>query len=236
MPTTTIRSFAWELIIASTAAGALWGAVGNTLGLWLGGLALGAILAPAFAVRRAGWVDRVLAAGSAADPVAAVWLASALLTQVPAWSWFSCAILLYAVCAASAAVAVLVASSRAPRFIGSAVAVILLLAWMAYPLWGGRSIDRGVAGVLSDYHPLIAANGQLSSRLGVWLERPIAYRLTVLGQDVPYGLPATVWPSATLHLLIAALAAGAARAIETVASPRRWPASSPDPPDPPASG
>lgn len=224
----TIRSFAAELSIATAAAVVLWAVTGNSLGLWLGGYAVGGMLAAALAVGRTSWLERTLATGSAADPVAAVWLASTLLTGGSIWAWFACTILLYTTTAVAAATALLVAAPRVPPVVGSTVAAVLFIGWLAYPVWGGRTIDRRVASGLSDFHPLIAANGQQASQ-GVWLERPLAYRLTVLGQDVPYGLPGTVWPSATLHLLIAALAAGAARAIETVASPARWRASSPDP-------
>jgi hypothetical protein len=224
----TLRSFAAELILATAAAAVLWAVTGNSLGLWLGGYAISGMLAAAVAMGRTSWLDRALATGSAADPMAAVWLASTLLTGGSIWAWFACTILLYTTTAAAAAIALLVSSPRVPAVVGSTVAVVLFMGWLAYPVWGGRSIDRRVARGLSDYHPLIAVNGQ-QARLGIWLERPTAYRLTVLGQDVPYGLPGTVWPSATLHLLIAALAAGAARAIETVASPARSRASSPDP-------
>ena len=55
-------------------------------------------------------------------------------------------------------------------------------------------------------HPLFAINGVLVN-LGAWSHLPIAYReLTTLGQDVPYTLPASVWPMVLVHALYRELA------------------------------
>lgn len=209
----SIRSFVPELAVSTVAAIVLWIAAGNSLGLWLGGFGLVALLAPPFVLRRRGWGERAIAVGCAADPVVAVWLISAVSGDATVAAWLWCSILLYTVAGAAGVLALLVQAVRIPAIISSAAAIVLVFAWLAYPVWGGHSIDRARAAVLSRYHPLLAANGQLAP-LGIWLEQSLVYRHTVLGQDVPYSLPRTVWPSATLHLLIVALAAGATRLME----------------------
>jgi hypothetical protein len=93
----------------------------------------------------------------------------------------------------------------APTF-ASAIATILALAWLTWPVWLSPRLTGPSAATTVKYltwmHPLFAVNGVLTN-LGAWSHLPIAYRyLTTLGQDVPYALPTSIWPAALVHLVL----------------------------------
>ena len=93
------------------------------------------------------------------------------------------------------------------RFSGDLVAAVISIAactWLSWPLW-----LTAAPAVLIRCHPLLAVNGVLADRLGLWTEQPVAYRIMSLGQDVPYTLPPTVWPAAIAHGGMGVLAWGA---------------------------
>lgn len=203
-PTRLLRRAAPVVAVAAAGTALVWWAAGNSLGLWLGGFAVAAAVAPAAALRHRRVREQILTAGASADPAVGVWLIAALLTGVSPWSWLACAVLLYAFAAAGAGMAAGLRAIRLPAGLAMAITAIALFAWLAAPVWlaghlGDRGIDR-----LAAHHPLIAANGQLLD-LGVWLEHGLVYRHTVMGQDVAYAIPETVWPSALLHAGIAAV-------------------------------
>jgi hypothetical protein len=116
-----------------------------------------------------------------------------------------------AMCVVMSAVAVgavrFLARMRVPVAIAQALAVMLVVLWLASPIWAAKLL-AGSSGEtlmrLSDYHPLIALNGAYQPELGDWSHQPVAYQwLMNLGQDVPYLPPASVWKSAAAHLAVA---------------------------------
>jgi hypothetical protein len=83
----------------------------------------------------------------------------------------------------------------------SAMTVLIALLWLTWPVWLSPYFGDAIVDRLVPIHPLFAINGVLVN-FGTWSHMPIAYReLTTLGQDVPYSLPMSIWPSVFVHLL-----------------------------------
>lgn len=195
---TMLRGTAPLLALSVGCISLVFFAAGNSLGLWLGGLVIVALLGPFAALRRGSALEGAMSTAACVDPVVGAWLIAALLSGVPLGAWLSCAVLAYALAGASAGTAVGLRAARFPAGLCAAASVVPALLWLASPVWlGDRLSDAGIDR-LARFHPLIAANGTLAD-LGVWLEHGVVYRHTVLGQDVAYALPATVWPAVTLH-------------------------------------
>ena len=116
----------------------------------------------------------------------------------------ACVEILASLLVAQAGVVRLVMRAGATSTLANAVGVAATLSWLTWPLWL-TGAPQGAVNV----HPLLALNGVLPG-IGNWTELPIAYRLTTLGQDVPYTLPTSAWPSVAIHLLVGAAAAAIA--------------------------
>ena len=88
---------------------------------------------------------------------------------------------------------------------GAAAVMLLAIAWLTWPVWLGPQLvawGLGVPGWATAWHPLFAANAAVVDALGVWTERPLAYALTPLGQDLAYAFPDSPWPAAVVHLAV----------------------------------
>jgi hypothetical protein len=217
--------------IGAASAVALYAATGTSLGLWLGGFAVVAGAAPALAARPGTAWERACQAGAVADCVVAAWLLAGLRGEVGPGAWLACTLLLYLFMLSGVALTELLGAVRVPRLLAATGVTLALAAWLTMPVWASAGMDARLAGFLSDFHPLLAVNGQVGE-LGIWLEQGIVYRHTSLGQDVPYALPDTIWRSAALHAAVAIAATAMAwamnRLVQPVASPApTGPAASP---------
>lgn len=206
-----------SIILGSICSLILWFGVGNSLGLWLGGFAIVAILLPPMSVRRERWIHRVFDAGAVVDCVVVIWLLAVIAARASIGAWFQNAIALYAFSLAGFGIVLLLVALRAPALLASMIVTMATLAWLAAPVWMSPWMNGAIAGVLSDFHPLLAVNGQVT-HLGIWLEQPIVYRHTVLGQDVPYSLPPNVWWCAGAHVAVGTVAILLACAVNRLAS------------------
>ncbi|MDW8261387.1 MAG: hypothetical protein RMJ35_02570 [Phycisphaerales bacterium] len=195
------------LFLGVIGSAALWLVAKDTLGLWLGGLAIVALLLPPLSATERGWVGRVIAGGVVADCVMVLWLLSAGWSEVTIGQWFHCSVVLYAFAICGLGLILMLREAGIPGELTAAVTVLALLGWLTAPVWPAGWVDPPVAGVLSRFHPLLAINGQIP-QLGIWLEQPIVYRVAVLGQDVPYSLPGDVWWSAGAHAGLGVVFAG----------------------------
>jgi hypothetical protein len=113
-----------------------------------------------------------------------------------------------------AGIATTLAKSRIAPLAASAITVVIGLLWLTWPVWLSPYFSDAIVAHLVAVHPLFAINGVLVN-FGTWSHMPIAYReLTTLGQDVPYSLPTSIWPSVLVHLLpgVALLWVGSSRA------------------------
>lgn len=203
----------------TVAMAALFLLVGDSLGLWLGGIVLVGLLLPGMAPHRKGRIHQFLDAAAVPDVVAAVWLLAMLFGVATAGQWLRCAVLLYAFAAAVFGAVMLLHALRVPPLVSVLAAVTMSLAWLAAPVWLAAWMNDAMAEMLGQFHPLLAVNG-VRADLGIWLEQPRVYRHTVLGQDVAYALAQSVVPSTLMHLSVGAVAGGLAWAIRRASA--RW--------------
>lgn len=77
---------------------------------------------------------------------------------------------------------------------------VLFLTW---PIWAASLLIQFDAQPLVDLlvkvGPLFAINGAIDPT-DAFTHRPLAYRLMNLGQDIPYEMPNSIWPSVLLHV------------------------------------
>ena len=179
-------------------------AAGPTLPLYLGGLALPLVLTPPLVLAHRQRADRLLAAASVVDGVGVVWLVAVFRSDVTFAQWLAAYVLL-AACVIGVTGLAVGLSRVAGELFASALATLLALAWLAWPIWLSGWVDRPpvvhAIAWLVPAHPLLALNGLLV-HLGVWGELPLMYQLTSLGQDVPYSLPGSVAACVAVHFLL----------------------------------
>jgi hypothetical protein len=203
-PIRFLGAVAPAILISAGATLWCWHATGPGLGLFLGTILLITIYAPPLIlaeIPRARWL-----------PLAAIAIAPALVlalsisaADVSAAEWLRCCIILAAYAFALTGVATLLSAARLPAPLAAAITVILGLLWLTWPVWLSHWMTQALADWLTPANPLLAINSVLR-HLGTWDRAPIAYRaLTVLNQDVPYRLPAAIFPAVLIHLLIGAI-------------------------------
>lgn len=194
-------------ILTLIAIAGLWMAAGNSLGLWLGGFAVVALLLPPVYLQGPTLLKRLIDAAIVTDCVVVVWLVAATMTSVTLLDWFLCTVLLYSFAIGGLGVAHTLRALRLPSELAAAGTVLFLLGWLAAPVWLSHAMNDWFADLLSQYHVLFAVNSRLTD-LGIWLEHPIIYRHTVLGQDVAYALPTSIGPTVLLHTLLGGCGVG----------------------------
>jgi hypothetical protein len=191
-----------------------WGVVGGNLGLFFFGMILATLLAPPLCLADERVVSRVLTAAAIAMGIGLVELAAGVKASMSIVSLIACLGLLMSWTLALAGIASALAwlvRSPALRVPAAGVTTALGLAWLSWPVWLAQALPGHpwIVQWLVPAHPLLAINGALRE-LGIWTQRPIAYRwLVTLGQDVPYALPASVLPAILLHGGIAVVLLGA---------------------------
>jgi hypothetical protein len=191
----TRSSSPWAALIfafifgASSSLACYWTA-GPSLDLLLGSVILAAIGTPPLCTIST-WSFVAVALGAAL-----VWLLNPV-------GWFACAILLVAFLAAEAGVTRLLMRVHLHPVAASAIVTTISLLWLTWPAWASPWLPGHSVRWLVMFHPLMAIN-TAASELGIWTEQRVAYRLTNLGQDVPYQLPTSIWPCVAVHAILAA--------------------------------
>jgi hypothetical protein len=110
--------------------------------------------------------------------------------------------------------------ARVHAALAGAIVTVIAFAWLSWPIWLSHHFAGSVS-LLVAPHPIFAINATLSSPdTPDWTHLPLMYRLTSLGQDVPFAMPTSVWPCALAHLAIAAVALTAAQWVELKRSRR----------------
>lgn len=179
---------------------------GASLGLYLGGLGVAAMLAAPLVLAERTPLRRFSAAGGVIDTIGVAWLIAALASETTLGEWLACYVLLAAMVAAVAALAVLLHELRVHAALASGLTTVIALAWVSWPIWLTAALKgprgQGMVDWLTPAHPPLAANGVLR-HLGIWGEQSIMYRLTIIGQDIPYALPESVVAAVALHVLLA---------------------------------
>jgi len=183
-------------------------AIGRNLGLFFSGLILASILTPLLVAaekelnRQFAIVIGVFAA------IAIVWLSCVFDDTITFREWLGAALVLLIFSCAIAALAAFCSRIRIPP----AVAVILAIAWLFWPIWlapalRGRASAERIVGVLVAGNPTFAIQGALLRSFNVpWAQYRIAYRLTNIGDDIPYQMPRSILTCWMYHGIIAAIA------------------------------
>jgi hypothetical protein len=225
-PTPRHRRARWSLwltvaVFSILFALACYAVSGASLGLFVGGVASVAIFLPVFVVaaaepasdlplnalaparrRFAAARPSVVIALIMGGGIALVWLSAVFSSTITLLQWFECVLVLLSFSAAMLGLTLAI-GALAPSAASSAV--IVVLAWLSWPVWmsldGVRS--AGTVAWLVWAHPIFAINAVLP-QLGTWTHQPLMYQLTRLGQDVPYALPDGVVPCVAAHLAIGA--------------------------------
>lgn len=188
-----LLTFVIAMSLSAGCAIALRIVTNNPLGLSIGALGLLSLITPPLALAVSRQLDRAMLAGAVALPMIVVLLTNALQV-IPI-------ILIFTLSLVAIAHALIVV--RLPIAIASTITTLLALAWLTWPIWLASHIsDQWIARLVAP-HPIFAINGILPDA-GVWTQQPIMYRLTTLGQDVPYAFP-SIWPTLLLHCAIALL-------------------------------
>jgi len=193
---------AFALSAAST--GVCFALCGASLQLFLAGFFFTTLILPPMTLTHASIKHRLLIGACVVDGVGLIWLCSIASPQITFVQWLKCYVVLICYATSLAGMVMLLVRLRVAPIFASAIATILSLSWLTWPVWlspylrGPRA--ETLANDLTSIHPLFAINGVLA-HLGAWTHFPIAYQhLTTLGQDVPYTLPRSIWPASLLHL------------------------------------
>jgi hypothetical protein len=182
---------------------------GASLGLFFGGIVLAAVLAPPVALLNEAWPRRLILVGGMVDGVGVVWLVLVFQGSIALGQWLLAYALLIAFTSAAVGLGCLLRSARTPALLASTLATLTSICWLASPIWLMPGIESPrLLGALIDAHPLLAINGILR-HLGIWTEHALMYRLTNLGQDVPYQLPSPL-PAIAFHGFIGLMTLAAA--------------------------
>jgi hypothetical protein len=182
--------------------------IGRNLGLFFGGLVLASILSPLLVIAERELLRQLSIMIGVVAAIAIVWLSCVFNDAITLWEWARAASVLLVF---AAAVAVL-ASSFALVRIPPAVAVVLAMAWLSWPIWlapalRGRESSERIVGALIAVNPTFAIQGALSKSFNVpWAQYRIAYRLTNIGDDIPYQMPTSILRCWLFHGLVAFIA------------------------------
>ena len=172
--TIALPPFVLSLVVAMSC----YIAAGSGLGLFLGGIALGMVLAPPLVLAYRQRIEQLIVVASIVDGVGVVWLVAMFRSDVTFAQWLAAYVLIAACVLAAMGVAVAL-----ERLIGaisaSAATITVSLAWLTWPIWLSVWINSSAVVHAIDWlvpiHPLLAMNGLFQS-LGIWGEWPIMCR------------------------------------------------------------
>jgi hypothetical protein len=197
--------------IAACILGSLTGAVsaaaaGRTLGLIFGGLFAAGLLSPVITAGIRTIRLRLITILALTAPIAAIWLCLVGPAMATPCQWTEITFLLISFAFAAAGMTALGECFRLNPLLSAALAATASVAWLTWPIWLSPAIEPLGLNRAIDFlvliHPPLVANGVLTFT-PPWTEQSIAYRLTLLNQDVPIRLPATALPAIFTHLLVA---------------------------------
>ena len=188
-----MRWSATPAVLAAIVAAAIYAAAGRTLGFYLGPFFATALILPPLVTRHVCTARALVIAAAVADTFAVAWLISVFAGDVGLRQWLACYVVLAAYTLALVAVT---------RVTAAWVALVVATLWLTWPVWTSPFVTIGLARWLTPAHPIMAVNSVVR-QFGVWVEQPLMYRYTALGQDVPYTLPASVGASVLMHGAVA---------------------------------
>jgi hypothetical protein len=197
----SLRSILQPLTFSAALQICCYWSAGATLGNFIAGLLIATLIAPPMILREHRLLWRLLVAGAIIDGIGIVWLAAVITGAITLWQWVQCYLVLAGFVVALLGLVHFAVRVKVPATFASASAVFLGLAWLSWPIWLSHHLTVRSAGILVQISPLFAINRAVIN-LGIWTERPIAYRLTTLNQNIPYTLPNHIWPCTLAHLVL----------------------------------
>jgi hypothetical protein len=190
------------LVAISLAAAACWWATENSLGLFFGGLFALTFLTPTAILESRNLSRAIGGLAAVLAPVAIVWIIPVLKGTDTPGQWAQAVLVLATYSGAIGGVALTLKRLGWPVIFAAAIAIVLGLAWLTWPIWLSSILVRNGIGTiihnLVKVHPPLVINGILTNE-PAWTERSLAYHLTDLNQDVPIQLPTNAAACATLH-------------------------------------
>ena len=197
------------LALSVLAAIALPWAAGWTLGVFVGGLLLLTVLTPPAVLANDGGRARTTALAATFLPFAIVWMVMPWRTETHPSESLVCVLVLLSYGAAVGGLSVGLRGIRLSATVSAALAVVIALAWLTWPIWlsptWNGEASAGWVDTLVSVHPGLAIN---LPHLGQWVEQSVAYHLTDLNQNVPYAPPQSVWPCVVCHAMAGAVGFG----------------------------
>jgi hypothetical protein len=168
---------------------------GSSLAVFFGGIIALAVCVPIGASVIFKPLDRLCLTLLCGGSVGLVWLIPA------AGNWLSCTAIALAFAASLAGLTSLLRRLHFNDTFAPAVVILLAIAWLSWPIWLSPALEGRQALVdwLVPAHPLLAINAQVL-HLGIWTERPMMYRWTILNQDVSYQMPTNPLWCIIVHL------------------------------------
>ena len=219
--TTAHKNRAMTVIRAALLPGALTAlcmaaasaAAGNSLGLFIAGFFVVTFIAPAAALTNRCPFTALVSIAFCTAIVAIFWMLAIFRSQNPASAIVPLLFLLASFSLLISSLASAACRCGLPSPIAAAITIALASAWLTWPVWLSPQLSRfppNTVQQLVEMQPILVANGLLADE-PPWTERPVAYQLTTLNQDVPMELPTRAWPATAAHggagilLLIVAL-------------------------------
>ena len=194
-PRSAILTALPPLLLSLCAGIACYAATGATMGLFFGAVVIVALITPPLVLAHDDFILQSVVVAAVVDGVALPCLVAVTDPAVSLLDFVRAYLLLAAWGAALWGIADVLRRARMPPACAGALAVVIALAWPAWPVW----LSPWVAGRetlvswLVAPHPLLALDGALRHLGPAWTERHLMYtRLTVLNQDVFYSLPGGV--------------------------------------------
>jgi hypothetical protein len=190
--------------IALLTSGVSWIATGATLGLPIASLTFASlILPPVIVIPRQSARGKMLTITAVCAAIGITWI-FALISSAGMIPTLEMLLVLAAYLFALGGIALLLAALRFNSTLATAVTVGLSFAWLSWPIWLSSHLTEGrLLSLLVSTHPIFAINGT-SDAFGIWTQQHLMYRLTALGQDVPFALPRSVLPCLIAHLIVGA--------------------------------
>ncbi|MGD0390651.1 MAG: hypothetical protein ABSC42_17035 [Tepidisphaeraceae bacterium] len=202
----TFIRFPLLFVLSLIATAACAWAAGSSLGLFFGGLFVVTFLTPAGVLQQKTLVAAALGFIVVMAPVAGVWLIAVFETEDTFWQWIEATMVLAVYALAIGGIALALARAKLPAVFAAALAILVGLAWLTWPVWlSGALVRAGFSGTVQHLvwlHPPLAINGILTGE-PAWTERSLAYHLTDLNQDVPIRLLGKAGACLAVHGVLA---------------------------------
>ena len=202
------RWYLGAVLLALAIASALACLTGINLGLFLGGLAFIAILAPYAATLWTNPRHGLMAITCVTHAVAATWLWAVWADPaVHLRGWLGIYGITIAVVLLEASLVLVLRRAGLGSASAAGLTVMMALLWLTVPIWLFPHLQTD--GLLPwmqrliNIHPVFVING--AAPLSIWPEMPIAYTIMNLNQDVPYALPTSPIAAILVHGAVAAL-------------------------------